>query len=479
MLLPVIISGGSGERLWPVSRAAFPKPFITMPDGESLIQKAFLRAAAQPNVTEILTVTNRDHYFKTRSEYSAVNKNKAITSFILEPMGKNTAPAIAMAASYASAMYGDDTVMLILSADQLINNVEAFTQAISVAKTLAEKNQLVTFGITPNRPETGYGYIECGEGHTVKRFVEKPDLETANKYVSGGKHLWNAGIFCFKAGVFLKELAEHSPQVAQSVRKAVPDNWTQATYNYVELEDDLFAEIPNISVDYAVMEKSKNVAVVACDIGWNDVGSWSAMGDMLESDTNNNKLVGEVYTYNSSNCFIQSSGRTVAAVGVQNLIVIDTPDALLVTNHEQAQNVKHIVGQLKECNNATSKEHSTIFRPWGSYTVLEESAGFKIKRLEVLPSHKLSLQTHKHRSEHWVVVSGKATVQNGEDIFELLPSQSTYIQAGNKHRLQNNESDILVIVEVQCGNYLGEDDITRFDDNYGRIKPETAQLKVR
>lgn len=474
MLLPVIISGGSGERLWPVSRASFPKSFITMPDGQSLIQKAFLRAAIQPNITEILTVTNRDHYFKTRSEYNAVDQNKTINSFILEPIGRNTAPAIAMAASYASTMYGDDTILLILPADQLISNIEAFTQAISAAKALAEKNYLVTFGITPDRPETSYGYIECGGGHIVKRFVEKPDLETAEKYASGGKHLWNAGIFCFKAGVFLKELEEHSKEVAQSVKKAVPDNWTQAAYNYVELEDDLFAAIPNISVDYAVMEKSDNVAVVACDIGWNDVGSWSAMSNMLAADINRNKLVGEVYTHNSSNCFIQASGRTVAAVGIENLIVIDTPDALLVTNHEQAQNVKHIVGQLKECNNATSKEHSTVFRSWGSYTVLQESAGFKIKRIEVLPKHSLSLQTHKQRSEHWVVVSGKATVQNGDEVFELLPSQSTYIKAGNKHRLQNNESEPLVIVEVQCGSYLGEDDITRFDDTYGSTKKEAA-----
>lgn len=474
MLLPVIISGGSGERLWPVSRASFPKPFITMPDGQSLIQKAFLRACAQPNITEILTVTNRDHYFKTSSEYSVVNEGKIITSFILEPIGRNTAPAIAMAASYASGIYGNDTILLILPADQLISNIEEFSQAVSHAKSLAEKDHLVTFGITPSRPETSYGYIQCDEEHMVKRFVEKPDLATAEQFVSSGKHLWNAGIFCFKAGSFLQELALHSPHLAEPVKQAVPENWVQAAFNYVELEDDLFAAIPNISVDYAVMEKSNNVAVIACDIGWNDVGSWKAMSDLLDADSNKNKLVGEVYTHNSSNCFIQSSDRTVAAVGIENLIVIDTPDALLVTSHEHAHNVKHIVGQLKECNNATSKEHRTVFRSWGSYTVLQESTGFKIKRIEVLPKHSLSLQMHKHRSEHWVVVSGKATVQNGEDVFELMPSQSTYIQAGNKHRLQNNESEPLVIVEVQCGSYLGEDDITRFDDIYGRTKQKIA-----
>lgn len=468
MLLPVIISGGSGERLWPVSSASFPKPFIIMQDGQSLIQKAFLRATSQLDVTEILTVTNRDHYFKTRSEYGAVNKNKTIASFILEPVGRNTAPAIAMAATYASAMYGNDTILLVLSADQLIGDNIAFSKAIAEAKILAEKNHLVTFGVTPTRPETGYGYIECGDGYIVKRFVEKPDLETAEKYVSSGKHFWNAGIFCFKAGIFLRELELHSPQISQAVKIAAPDDWTQATYNYVELEDDLFTEIPNISVDYAVMEKSKNVAVVACDIGWNDVGSWSAMSNLLDADINGNRLVGEIYTHDSSNCFIQSSGRIIAAVGVQNLIVIDTPDALLITDNEQAQHVKQVVSQIKKRKHVTSKENHTIFRPWGSYTVLEESAGFKIKRIEVLPKQKISLQVHQHRSEHWVVVSGKAKIQNGDKIFELLPSQSTYIQAGNKHRLQNSGDEVLVIVEVQCGEYLGEDDITRFDDHYGR-----------
>ena len=302
----------------------------------------------------------------------------------------------------------------------------------------------------------------------VRSFVEKPNLANAEKYVSDGNHLWNAGIFCFKAGVFLSELELHSPQIAQAVKHAIPNNWAQATNSYIDLDEKTFSEIPSMSVDYAVMEKSKNVAVIACDIGWNDVGSWNAMSDMLNADVNGNRLVGEVYIHDSSNCFIQSSGRIIAAIGVHDLIIIDTPDALLITDREQAQHVKQIVSQLKECSHTTSQEHNTIFRAWGSYTVLEESSGFKIKRIEVLPKQKLSLQMHKHRSEHWVVVSGTAKVQNGDDIFELLPSQSTYIQAGRKHRLQNSSDDILVIIEVQCGDYLGEDDITRFDDHYGR-----------
>lgn len=472
MFLPVIISGGSGERLWPVSRAAFPKPFIHMQDGKSLIQKAFLRAAAQDGVNEILTVTNRDHYFKTRSEYNEVNRDKITNSFILEPVGRNTAPAIAIAAHYASVIYGKDAILLILSADQLIGNKLAFSEAVSVAKKLAQDGNLVTFGITPTRPEIGYGYIEQGEGNIVKRFVEKPDLETAEKYIQDGRHLWNAGIFCFKAGIFLNELEKHSPEISYSISKALPISWEQAAQSYIDLDEKKFAAIPNISVDYAVMEKSKNVAVVACDIDWNDVGSWNAMSDMLEADENGNRLVGEVYTHESSNCFIKSSGRTIAAVGVRDLIVIDTPDALLISERDQAQNVKHIVGQLKECSHSVSKEHITVLRPWGSYTVLQESEGFKIKRIEVLPKHKLSLQIHKHRSEHWVVVSGTATIQNGENCFELFPSQSTYIPAGHKHRLQNVGDETLVIIEVQCGAYLGEDDIARFDDHYGRCAAE-------
>lgn len=468
MLLPVVISGGYGERLWPVSRAEFPKPFIKMQDGQSLIQKAFLRAAAQADVTEIITVTNSDYYFKTMNEYSTVNGNGIMTRFILEPAPRNTAPAIAMAAFYASAVYDEDIMLLVLPADQLIENNAAFTRAIAEAKLLAEKNHLVTFGITPTGPEIGYGYIERGKGDSVNSFIEKPDSATAATYINNGSYLWNSGIFCFKAGVFLRELELHCPEMAQLAKSAIPADWTQATYNYVELEEKTFSAIPNISIDHAVMEKSKNIVVVACDIGWNDVGSWSAMSDMVDADGSGNRLVGTIYTHNSSNCYIQSDERVIAAVGVSDLIIIDTPDALLVTDRKQAQHVKQIVRQLKDHCHPSSKEHRIVYRSWGSYTILEESVGFKIKRIEVLPKQKLSLQTHKHRSEHWVVVSGKATVQNDGEIFELLPSQSTYIRAGCKHCLQNNGNEMLVIIEVQCGAYLGEDDIVRFSENYER-----------
>jgi len=473
MFLPVIMSGGSGERLWPVSRSSFPKPFIEMPDGQSLLAKAFLRAKSLPDVHEILTITNCEHYFKTRAEYSFIVNEAIKTSYILEPFPRNTAPAVAIAAHYAAKMHGEDTILLVLPADQLIEKTTEFSLAVTEARKLAQQDYLVTFGIAPTRAETGFGYIELPEetienslnSYIVKRFVEKPDLATAESYVSGGKHLWNAGIFCFKAGVFLSELKKHSPELLAAVELATGElDWTQAAHGYAELDSKKFANVPSISVDYAVMEKSDRVAVCKCDIGWNDVGSLNAIGDLISPDDNGNRLSGEVYTHNSSGCLIQSSSRLVATVGVHDLVIIDTPDALLVADKSKVQEVKNIVGQLKTNDHSASKEHTTIFRPWGCYTVLEESAGFKIKRIEVLPHHSLSLQKHEHRSEHWVVVSGVASVQNDEQIFELLPSQSTYIQAGHKHRLRNNSDEVLVIVEVQCGVYLGEDDITRFDE---------------
>ena len=471
MFLPVIMSGGAGERLWPVSRASFPKPFIAMPDGQSLIQKAFLRAKILEDVEEILTITNRDHYFKTRGEYAGVNNTGVKTSYILEPIGQNTAPAIAISAHYAAKMYGEDTVLLVLSADQLSEKQDAFANAIAEAKKLAEKDYLVSFGITPTRPETGFGYIEISSNsYLVKRFTEKPDLATAQEYIKDGNHLWNAGIFCFKAGVFLAELAKHCPELAKQVAiVAQATDFQQASHGYAELDDKLFAKVPSISVDYAVMEKSNKVAVVACDIGWNDVGSWNAIGELIAPNAEGNRLSGEIYTHDSSGCLIQSSGRLVATVGVRDLVIIDTPDALLVADKSKVQEVKNIVGKLKENNHSASKEHTTIFRPWGCYTVVEEGVGFKIKRIEVLPKHSLSLQKHERRSEHWVVVSGVASVQNNEQFLELSPSQSTYIEAGHKHRLTNNSDEVLVLIEVQCGSYLGEDDITRFDDVYGRV----------
>lgn len=476
-ILPVIISGGAGRRLWPVSNSAFPKPFITMPDGQSLLKKAFLQASAQPDIAEILTVTNRDYYFKTRSEYSPVNPRKIATSFILEPVGRNTAPAITMAALYADFVYGADAILLIMPADHLIAGSAAFTEATSRAKSLAEQGFIVTFGIAPTHPAIGYGYIEY-DGNKAKRFIEKPALADAKKYAASGRHLWNSGIFCFKAGVFLRELRLNCPEIMETARRAAPGEWKPATADYIELEEKFFSQMPDISIDYALMEKTASLAVVACNIGWSDLGSWGAMADQVEADKNGNRLLGEVYAHESTNCFIKSGSRVIAAVGVENLTIVETADAVLVADSAQVQQVKNIASQLEKNNsgknsNIPENKSPAIFRPWGSYTIIEENPGFKIRRIEVLPGQILSLKTNSRHSKHWVVISGKAQVQRGDDIFELPASGSTHIKAGQKHRLQNTGRESLVIIEVQCGLYLGDDDIDRLDGLYERVN-ETA-----
>lgn len=471
MLLPVIISGGSGERLWPVSRASFPKPFITLSDGQSLLQKSFLRACGLDGVSEILTITNSDYYYKTQIDYNKVVQSKIITSFILEPEARNTAPAIAIAAQYAVNIYGNDITLLILPADQLIEDQMAFCEAIERAKKLAEKNYLVTLGISPSRAETGFGYIELSETindvdntYLVKKFTEKPDMATASSYIASKNHLWNAGILCFKPQAFLDELEKHANDIFTTTTK-IANTWnsTLIAHGLVELDRELFAKVPNISIDYAVMEKSSNVAVCTCDMGWNDVGSWNSISDLMEPDNESNRLSGDVYAYETNNCLIQSNKRLIAALGLQNLLVIDTPDALLVANREYAQEIKQMASKLKLDGHPAAKEHKTVFRPWGHYTIIEEGEGFKIKRIEVLPLKSISLQKHEHRSEHWVVISGIAKVQNGDEFSELMPSQSTYIKAGQKHRLSNENDTVLVLIEIQCGHYLGEDDIVRYD----------------
>lgn len=468
-IIPVILSGGVGARLWPVSRELHPKPFMRLSDGESLLQKAFSRAAILPGVVDVLTVTNRELYFKTEDEYRAVNTTAVPTSFILEPFGRNTAPAIALAALVVAETHGDEAILLILPADHLISNRQAFTEAVAKAAQLANDGYLVTFGIQPSAPETGYGYIES-EGHTVKRFVEKPTLEKAKDYLASGRYLWNAGMFCFRAGVLLTEMEAHSPDVLAAARKclAASDRARKSHSIQIELEGNHFKQAPDISIDYALMERSSKVAVVACDIGWSDIGSWSAISDLVEVDEHGNGIVGEVLLHDTGNCYIQSHERVVSVIGVKDLIVIDTPDALLVVDRSRVQDVKQIVGQLKAISHNAYKLHREVHRPWGTYTVLGEGNRFKIKRIEVKPGASLSLQMHHHRSEHWIVVNGMAKVTNGEKEFFVSTNESTFIPAGHRHRLVNPGVTNLVMIEVQSGEYLGEDDIVRFDDHYGR-----------
>lgn len=469
-LIPVVLCGGAGSRLWPVSREAHPKPFIRLGDGQSLLQKAFLRGAQLAGVKEVLTVTNRELLFKTKDEYREVNSARLATSFILEPFGRNTAAAIAAAALYVSRMHGEKAIMLVLAADHLIADQEEFSSAVAQAAMLAHQQKLVTFGIEPDAPETGYGYLEV-EGHNVLRFVEKPSEEKAREYMESGRFLWNSGMFCFQAGTMLTALEAHCPEILSKTRQCVEKSRKVEGEGVVELELDAptFAEVPDDSIDYAVMERSNQVAVVPCSIGWSDIGSWGALGALVEPDENGNRINGDALLHDVSNCFIQSSQRMIGAVGVDNLVIVDTPDALLVADKDRAQDVKVLYKELKEQGHDTHKHHLTVHRPWGTYTVLEEDPQYKIKRIEVKPGASLSLQMHHHRSEHWIVVSGMARVINGDHELFVRTNESTYIPAGHKHRLENPGLLELVMIEVQSGQYLGEDDIVRFQDIYGRV----------
>ena len=473
MLIPVILSGGAGTRLWPVSREAHPKPFIRLPDGQSLLQKTYLRAVGLADVAEILTVTGRDYYFMTRDEFAACAGAAAAVParFLLEPCGRNTAPAIALAALCAEAAQGGAATLLVLPADHLILDAAAFAAAVDAARGLAAAGHLVTFGITPTAAETGFGYIEAGEarggGRAVLRFVEKPDAARAAAYLAGGRHYWNSGMFCFRADALLAAMAQACPEVLAAARAC----W-QATAPgggaISELEPDSFATLPDISIDYALMERARNVVVVPCDPGWSDIGSWNALGGLVAPDEAGNRVLGEAILVDARNTLVQSEHHLVAAVGVDDLFIVDTPDAVLVAHKDHTQEVRQVVEQLKRRGHEAYRLHRTVFRPWGRYTVLEEGPGFKIKRIEVNPGGRLSLQSHEQRSEHWVVVAGEATVTRDGNMATLATNQSTYVPVGAKHRLENRGTVPLHIIEVQVGPYLGEDDIHRYDDQYGR-----------
>ena len=468
-LVPVILSGGAGSRLWPVSRLQHPKPFIRLQDGQSLLQKAFLRAMGLQDVDGLTVVTNRDFFFKTEDEFREVCESKTSVSYILEPFGRNTAPAIAAGALKAFEEHGADAVLLVLAADHLISNESAFQQAVTQATELAVQGKLVTFGIQPHSPDTGFGYIEA-EGNTVLRFVEKPSLERAKEYIASCRFLWNSGMFCFTAGAVLNEMRQHCPDILSSTESCIKHSRDAKGENFsqLELDGESFIHVPDDSIDYALMEKSGQVAVVPCDIGWSDIGSWLALGDLQSPDENGNRIQGEAETHNTYNCTIHSQNRMVGTVGVSNLVIVDTPDALLVANKANSQDIKHLYTSLKSKGHDSHKLHQTVHRPWGTYSVLEEGAGFKIKRIEVKPGASLSLQMHNHRSEHWVVVAGVAKVINGEREIDILVNESTFIPAGHQHRLTNPGQDVCVLIEVQTGGYLGEDDIVRLQDNYSR-----------
>ena len=473
MLIPVILSGGSGTRLWPVSREAYPKPFIVMPDGECLLQKTLNRASAL-NCGNVLTITNRDHYFITRDVYarSGLPKDCAL-DYLLEPVGRNTAPAMAAAAFRIREKFGDAAIMLVLPADHLIRDVAGFTRSVQAAQSLAEQGYLVTFGIPPASPETGFGYIEAdklqplgGAGFAVRRFVEKPDLQQAEEYLASGRFYWNSGMFCMGAGVFLNELRLKAPQVFDAMEAC----WqaTDRGQSPIVLDPPGFGRVPDISVDFAVMEKAGRVAMVPATFDWSDIGSWQTLSELETADAAGNRVSGGAIVIDSRDCYVRSEDRIVAVIGATDLLVVDTPDALLVAHRDHAQQVKAVVQHLKERGHDSALFHRTVHRPWGTYTVLEEGARFKIKRIVVKPGAALSLQYHNRRSEHWVVVSGTAKIVNGENELILGIDQSSYIPAGSAHRLSNPGDVDCVMIEVQSGDYLGEDDIVRLEDRYGR-----------
>jgi mannose-1-phosphate guanylyltransferase/mannose-6-phosphate isomerase len=469
-LIPTILCGGAGSRLWPVSRELHPKPFIRLADGESLLQKTFLRSASLPGVEEILTITNRDFFFKTEEEFREINHSNLKMSFILEPIGRNTAAAMASAALYVANMYDEDAIILILPADHIISRQKAFSEAVFQAVEMAQKGKWVAFGIQPERAETGFGYIEADGNHVIS-FVEKPSLEKAQEYCDSGRFLWNSGMFCISVKTILQEMECHSPDILLATKNCMEQSCLSINTNYtqLDLDDKTFRVVPENSIDYAVVEKSDCVMVVPCSIGWNDIGCWNALGDLSDSDAQGNRIDGESLVHDVTNCYISSKERMIGAVGIDNLIIIDTPDALLVADKSRVQDVKKIYANLKALDHDTYKLHRTVHRPWGTYTVLETGPRFKIKRIEVKPGASLSLQMHHHRSEHWIVVSGMAKVINGNNEMYINTNESTYIPAGHKHRLENPGVLDLVMIEVQSGEYMGEDDIVRFEDVYGRV----------
>jgi mannose-1-phosphate guanylyltransferase len=470
IFIPVLLCGGAGTRLWPLSRKSRPKPFITLPDGQSLLQKAFMRAARLPGVTEIVTVTNRDYYFQVSDECRA-SQIAQETSYLLEPVGRSTAPAIALAALYAMDRFGEAACLLILPADHLISKEMAFCDSVAAARDLADQDFLVTFGIRPEAAETGFGYVESGEpigrlGRRVRRFIEKPDSASAERYLDSADFYWNSGMFCFRSGALIAAMQKTCPDLLSATQAC----WAETNHDRapIEFPEEAFMAQPTISIDYAVMERADNVAVVPCDLGWSDIGTWSALAKLTPADDQGNRSLGETVLINSKNTFIQSSHHLVAAIGVNDLVIVDTPDATLVAHKDGVQEIRKIVEKLENSAHETHRVHRTVYRPWGTYTVLENYPGYKIKRIEVQPGASISLQMHRYRSEHWVVVSGTATILNDDLETVLNPNESTYISPGHKHRLSNHGKDLLVIIEVQIGTYLEEDDIVRFDDQYNR-----------
>ena len=469
-ITPVILSGGSGTRLWPLSRNDYPKQYLPLSGDKTMLQETILRLNGLENLTNPIIVCNADHRFLVAEQCQEIGVKTP--TILLEPVARNSAPAIAAAAFYLLKAL-EDRLLLVLSADHVIKDVEAFHHAINIASSQAHEGKLATFGIVPIHAHTGYGYIKYSKddingAHKVIEFVEKPDLKTAKFYLEQDNYLWNSGMFMFQAHVFIDEFATHSPKIATSVDNAV--NKSFQDLDFIRLDKQAFESSPSDSIDYALMERSDNVVVVPLDAGWSDVGSWSTLYDIGVKDESGNVLKGDVTAKDTTNTYIYAPHHMIAVVGVDNLVVIDTPDVTFITSKHKAHEVKSFVESLQKNGRNEVQSNRKVYRPWGWYDTIEMGEHFQVKRLYVKPSAKLSLQMHQKRAEHWVVVSGTATVTNGEETFNLNKGESTYIPVGVTHSLENETNLPLEIIEVQSGTYLGEDDITRFEDIYGRIK---------
>ena len=463
-ILPVILSGGSGTRLWPLSREAYPKQFLQLAGEHSMLQSTWLRVADVATQAPIV-VANEAHRFVAAEQLQQVGTTPS--AILLEPVGRNTAPAIA-AAALEACRDGADPLLLVLPSDHLIRDVAHFHRAILDAADIAEQGKLVTFGIQPTAPETGYGYIKAvvGEGaRAIERFVEKPDLATAQDYVASGEYYWNSGMFLFRASRYLQELERLQPQILAACRTS----WEKARRDadFIRLEADAFKTSPSDSIDYAVMEKTADAAVVPLDAGWSDVGSWTALRDVSEQDANGNAHRGDVIAIDCHDTFAYGE-RLIAMVGLDDVIVVETDDAVLVGKSDRMQEVKDVVARLKADGRSEATWHRKVYRPWGAYDSIDHGERFQVKRITVKPGGTLSLQMHHHRAEHWIVVSGTAEVTRGNEVLLLAENQSTYIPLGVTHRLRNPGKLPLELIEVQSGSYLGEDDIVRFEDTYGR-----------
>ncbi|WBA84121.1 mannose-1-phosphate guanylyltransferase/mannose-6-phosphate isomerase [Endozoicomonas sp. GU-1] len=491
-MIPVIMSGGSGSRLWPQSRSLYPKQFLPLVNEDTMLQNTISRMDGLGSVSAPLVIANEEHRFLVAEQIRQIGRQAS--AIILEPVGKNTAPALALAALKAQSLSEEkDPLLLVLAADHVIQNVQAFHQAIEAALPAARDGKLVTFGIVPTYAETGYGYIKalnhkgtkaqsfssdkqketfvpsclCGEKiMPVEQFVEKPDLETAQGYLASGDYYWNSGMFLFKASRYLEELNKFRPDILQACEKAMAVE--SADLDFVRLDEAAFHACPDESIDYAVMEKTTDSVVVPLDAGWSDVGSWTSLADICEKDESGNAFQGDVLLHDTRNTYVRSEKKLIATVGVDDLIITDSDDAILVAHKDRVQDVKKIVERLKVANRSEAKLHRKVYRPWGAYDSIDMGDRFQVKRITVKPGAQLSLQMHHHRAEHWIVVKGTALVTNGDQEILLTENQSTYIPIGVVHRLENPGKFDLELIEVQSGGYLGEDDIVRFEDTYGR-----------